>query len=134
MPGSFFDTNTLIYLLSSDVAKVSRVEELLKGGGTISVQVLNELTNVMRRKLKMKWPAVAMFLANLRETLDVVPLTVEVHAKGLMISRRYGFSIYDSMILATAVISQCTVVWSEDMQDGFEVAPGLNICNPFSRA
>ncbi len=47
---AFFDSNVLIYLLSDDQAKASRAEELLGRGGTISVQVLNEITNVARRK------------------------------------------------------------------------------------
>ena len=38
MPGSFFDTNVLLYVASGDPAKADRVEELIGAGGTISVQ------------------------------------------------------------------------------------------------
>ena len=51
MPGSFFDTNVLVYLASGDVAKADRAEATLAKGGSISVQVLNELANVARRKM-----------------------------------------------------------------------------------
>jgi predicted nucleic acid-binding protein len=51
MPGSFFDTNVLLYVASSDPAKADRAEQLIGAGGVISVQVLNEITNVARRKM-----------------------------------------------------------------------------------
>ena len=47
----FFDTNVLLYLLSEDVAKADRAEDLLADGGVISVQVLNEFAAVASRKL-----------------------------------------------------------------------------------
>jgi predicted nucleic acid-binding protein len=55
MPGNFFDTNVLVYLASGDVAKADRAEATLAKGGSISVQVLNELANVARRKMQMSW-------------------------------------------------------------------------------
>ena len=55
MPGSFFDTNVLLYVASGDPVKASRAERLIGDGGTISVQVLNEITNVARRKMSMSW-------------------------------------------------------------------------------
>jgi predicted nucleic acid-binding protein len=51
---SFFDSNVVLYLLSGDAAKADRAEALLEAGGVISVQVLNEVTSVCRRKLKMR--------------------------------------------------------------------------------
>lgn len=53
MSGSFFDTNVLIYLCSGDPGKADRAESLIGAGGTISVQVLNEVTNVARRSMGM---------------------------------------------------------------------------------
>ena len=55
MPVSFFDTNVLVYLASNDAAKADRAEATLAKGGAISVQVLNELANVARRKMQMSW-------------------------------------------------------------------------------
>ena len=55
MPGSFFDTNVLLYVASGDPAKADRAEKLIGDGGTISVQVLNEIANVARRKMGMSW-------------------------------------------------------------------------------
>jgi predicted nucleic acid-binding protein len=53
MPGSFFDTNVLVYIASGDSVKADRAEAIIGGGGAISVQVLNEFTNVARRKMRL---------------------------------------------------------------------------------
>ena len=53
MPASFFDTNVLVYLASGDTAKADRAEAAVADGGAISVQVLNELANVARRKMRI---------------------------------------------------------------------------------
>ena len=62
----FFDTNVVLYRLSSDRAKADRAEALLAEGGVISVQVLNEFVPVARRKSRMGWPEVNEVLQILR--------------------------------------------------------------------
>jgi predicted nucleic acid-binding protein len=134
MPGSFFDSNVILYLASSDGAKVSRVEELLAEPGSISVQVLNECANVLRRKHDMPWPALRAFLLELREGLDVLPVTIDIHEAGLRLAERYRLAIYDAMIVAAALSAECDTLWSEDMQDGLIVEKRLRIVNPFGDA
>lgn len=131
MPGSFFDTNTLIYLASGDDRKADRVEHLLSDGGMISVQVLNEFANSARRKLAWPWEEIDAFLSMVRGLVEVVPLTVENHDTGLAISERYGISVYDGQIVAAALLAGCDTLWSEDMHDGLLVADQLRIQNPF---
>jgi predicted nucleic acid-binding protein len=131
MPGSFFDSNVILYLASSDSVKASRVEQLLAERGSISVQVLNESANVLRRKRDMPWPNVRAFLSELRQGLDVLPVTIEVHETGLRLAERYGFATYDSFIVASALAADCDTLWSEDMQDGLMVEKRLRIIDPF---
>jgi predicted nucleic acid-binding protein len=131
MPGSFFDTNVLIYVVSGDIAKAERSAGLLADGGTISVQVLNEITNVTRRKLRRPWPEIHDFLTSVRAFLFVHPVTVATHEAGLGIAEKYGLSIYDSMIVAVALQADCDTLWSEDMQDGMVFESRLRIVNPF---
>lgn len=131
MPASFFDTNVLVYLASDDAAKADRAEAIVAGGGSISVQVLNELANVARRKMQMSWNETHAWLNTLRGLLTVHPLTVETHEAGLRIAERYGLSIYDSMIAASALDAGCDTLWSEDMQHGMKLDEGLRISNPF---
>lgn len=134
MPGSFFDTNVLLYVASADASKAERAEGLIRAGGTISVQVLNEVTNVARRKMGMSWTETHAFLSMVRGLLDVQPLTTDVHETGLAVAERYGLSVFDAMIAASALHADCDTLWSEDMQDGAVLAERLRIVNPFGRA
>ena len=131
MPGNFFDTNVLLYLASGDPAKAGRAEELVGDGGTINVQVLNEIANVARRKMGMSWTELRAFLTTIRALLSVRPVTVDIHDTGLALAERYGLSIYDAMIAASALHADCDTLWSEDMQDGLALDDRLCILNPF---
>ena len=102
MPASFFDTNVLVYVASGDAAKADRAEAAIAAGGAISVQVLNELSNVARRKMRMSWSDTHALLNMLRGLLTVHPLTIEMHDTGLALSGRYGFERDDAMIAAAA--------------------------------
>jgi predicted nucleic acid-binding protein len=135
MPGSFIDTNVLVYLASGDRTKADRAETLIAdGGGTISVQVLNELANVARRKMRLSWAETHAFLSTIRALLPAQPLTLEVHDTGLDLAERYGLSIYDAMIAASALHADCDTLWSEDMQHGMTLENRLRIVNPFRGA
>jgi predicted nucleic acid-binding protein len=134
MSGSFFDTNVLVYLASGDLVKADRAEAIIGGGGVISVQVLNELANVARRKMRMTWPDTHAFLSALRGLLTIQPLTIETHETGLALAERYTLSTYDAMIAASALQAGCDTLWSEDMQNGLVLGDGLRIINPFRSA
>ena len=131
MPGSFLDTNVLLYLASADRAKADRAEQVVHDGGAISVQVLNEVVHVARRKMGLDWAETRAFLGTLRALLTVHPLTVEVHDTGLAMAERYGLSTYDAMIAASALHAGCDTLWSEDMQTGLRIESRLRIANPF---
>jgi predicted nucleic acid-binding protein len=131
MPGSFFDTNVLLYVASVDAAKAAKAEQLTGEGGAISVQVLNEIANVARRKMGMSWAETHSFLSLIRALLQVHSITEDIHDTGLALAERYGLSIYDAMIAAAALEADCDILWSEDMQDGMVLGERLRIINPF---
>jgi len=128
---AFFDTSVLLYLLSTDAAKADRVEELLAARGTISVQVLNEFAAVSLRKLRMPLPEVKEILDTVRAVCDVVPLTVETHDRALAIVARYGLSLYDSLLVASALIAGSRRLYCEDLQHGQVIDRQLRVVNPF---
>ncbi len=134
MPGSFIDTNVLIYLASEDSAKANLAEKVVAAGGAISVQVLNELANVARRKMRLSWAETNALLSAVRELLEVYAITVEVHDTGLGLAERYGLSVYDAMIAASALHAECDTLWSEDMQAGLVLDDRLRVTNPFRNA
>ena len=131
MPGSFIDTNVLVYVASGDPVKAEQAEKIVADGGTISVQVLTELANVARRKMRMSWSETHALLSMIRALLPVRPITVEIHETGLELAERYGLSIYDAMIAASALHAECDTLWSEDMHDGMVIQDQLRIASPF---
>ena len=134
---SFIDTNVLIYWVD-DSARADLVEQLLSQQAVISVQVLNEFANVLRRKRAMALPDVEALCATLIDTCDVLDLSVRTHQTALTLMARYNLSVYDANIVAAAALSGCAVLYSEDMQDGLNLklagsasVSALVIRNPF---
>jgi predicted nucleic acid-binding protein len=130
---AFFDTNVLVYLTDEESGKSGRTEDLLADGGIISVQVLNEFASIARRKVGLSWPETREFIETFRSALEIVPLTLDTHGRGLDLSVRYQLNVYDGMIVAAAQLAGCTVLYSEDMHDGL-VVEGLAIRNPYTGA
>ena len=127
----FIDTNVLLYLLSEDSGKADVAEALLSQGGIISVQVLSEFTSVCARKLKMSYADIREILATIRVVLDVRDITPATHEAALDVAERYGYSFYDSMILAAALHAGCRRVYTEDLHAGQKIKDQLLIVNPF---
>jgi predicted nucleic acid-binding protein len=129
----FFDTNVLVYVVGQSDRRTPRAEALLAAGGVVSIQVLNELVSVARRKLRMAWDDVAEALAAIRTLCpSPVPVTMETHEAALRIAQEYGYHIYDALIAAAALESRCTTLYSEDLQDGQVIDKRLTIHNPFT--
>ena len=128
----FFDTNVVFYLLSEDAAKADRAEELLAAGGRVSVQVLNEFAAVASRKLGMGWTDIGEILTQVRAVCPVEPLSIETHERGLAVAARYGLSVYDAMIVASALLAGCKALYSEDLQHGQIFERQLTVRNPFN--
>lgn len=127
----FIDTNVLLYLLCGDAAKADRAEAELSAGGVISVQVLNEFASVASRKLGMSYAEIREVLTAIRSACSVVPIGEETHDRGLQLAERYGLSVYDAMIVASAVLAGCQTLVSEDMQDGQVFEGRLTMRDPF---
>jgi predicted nucleic acid-binding protein len=131
MPGSFLDSNIVLYLASEDLQKADRAQELVAEGGTISVQVLNEIANISRRKMGLSWAETRNFLLMIRGLLKVEPITIEIHDVGISLAERYQLSVYDSMIVSAALSAECDTLLSEDLQNGLLINGRLRVLNPF---
>ena len=130
MSKPFIDSNIVLYLLSGDAAKADRAQTLMAAGAIISVQVLNEVTSVCLRKLKMPWPEIDDLLMAVKAACEVIPLTVASHEKAVALAKRYQFSFYDANIVACALVSGAPLLLTEDMQHGLQI-DGLVVKNPF---
>jgi len=127
----FFDTSILLYLLSEDFDKAERVEHLLAERGTISVQVLNEFAAVALRKLRIPLGDVREILDTVRAVCSVEAVTVATHDRGLAIHERYRFSLYDSILVSSALIVGAKVLYSEDLRHAQVIDGQLKVINPF---
>jgi len=132
VPPVFFDTNVLVYLVSSNEEKAARASALLRDGGHVSVQVLNELVSVLRRKLRFEWPDVETVLALVQSYCEVVPLDLLMHQEGLLLARLHQLSWYDALIVAAAQRVDAQSLYSEDMQHGRLYDDALRVVNPFA--
>jgi predicted nucleic acid-binding protein len=131
MAGEFLDTNVLIYAFTDD-PRNQKAQELLGKGCVIGVQVLNEFTNVARRKLGMTWEELREALSSILIVCPtVLPMDLDIHSDALAIAERYGFRIFDALMIASALHGGCEILWSEDMQDGMVIDGCLRIANPF---
>ena len=133
---AFLDTNVLMYAFANQASSPSdprtqKAEHVLSLGGVVSVQVLNEFTDVADRKWKMPWKSIEESVHWIGLLCGrPVPLTDETYAAALQLSKRYGFRIYDSLIVASAIKAGCSTLLTEDLQHG-QVIDGLRIENPF---
>lgn len=133
MAADFLDSNVLVYAFTAD-RRAAVAQTLLQTRPVISVQVLNEFTNVARRKLGMDWQEVAEAISELRVLCPtILALDLATHDEALRIAERYGYSIFDALIVATALQAGSDTLWSEDMQDGIVIDGRLRISNPFRK-
>jgi len=134
----FLDTNIFVYTFDNhSPSKRAVAKDLVSGGldtrrGVISYQVVQEFLNVATRKFAkpMKVPEAELYLARILMPLCEVFPDSSLYSQALSISSETGFSFYDSLIVASAITAECTILWTEDLQDGQRIR-GVEIRNPF---
>jgi predicted nucleic acid-binding protein len=94
MPGEFVDTNIVIYSLSQDDKKQDKALALLANKPAISIQVLNETANIMRRKLGFDVPVIRVVINRIsQECGSLQPMTLTMLNRALDIMNVTGFHI-----------------------------------------
>jgi len=139
----FLDSNILIYSLlkeSTNNEKHPKTLKLFKKLESqnkeiiISTQVLNEVYNVLVKKYKQDSSETILKLEEITKAIKVAPVDVKTVKTGWKLCENNNYSIYDSLILASAIENGCDVLYSEDMQDGHKVnseGKNLKIINPY---
>lgn len=131
----FLDTNILAYIFDSrDIAKKTKAKELfsklvIENNCMISTQVLQELFNVMTKKLKYSKEDAQKIITSLLN-LNVHQVSTTDIQMAMKISSESQLTIYDSLIIAAAKAESCKIVYSEDLNAG-QVVEGVKIVNPF---
>jgi predicted nucleic acid-binding protein len=128
----FFDTNILIYLLSDEANKHQKSIELYKSVSikVISTQVLNEFANVCYKKNLLKTD-ITLYIEKLCQNFKVSLIYIKTISETIKIKEKYGYSYYDSAIVASAIQNNCTILYTEDMHHQQIIENTLTIINPF---
>lgn len=125
------DTNIAIYSFSDD-PKNGTAQALLEMGPFISVQLLNEFANAILRKHRRPWDEIEEMLAIINSlAADIRAVDFELHMLGREVAKRYKIGLYDSLIIAAALLDDSDTLYSEDMQHGLIIDDRLTIINPF---
>jgi predicted nucleic acid-binding protein len=130
MSADFLDSNILLYLTSGERSKAELVEDLLADRPVISSQVLNEITNVLRRKVRFDWVETNRFVDRVISLTTVLPITSDTNISARQVAERYRFAVYDSVVVASALEGGCARLLTEDLHHSQRIGD-LTITNPF---
>jgi len=129
----FVDSNIVVYAYSrTEKDKQTKASGILTNYDClVSTQVLSEYCNVC---IKKNFISISDIQRDINEILNncgfyiVNEITIN---KALFVKNRYGFSYYDSLVVASALECECSILFSEDMQHGQIIENCLKIVNPF---
>lgn len=132
----FLDSNVLIYLYSEDEPEKAALalKCAQQTDAWISTQVLNEVSNVLRRKQKLAYADILLVIRELKDNFQITTVGLTTIEQAIFLGERYGYSYFDSLMLASALEQGCNVIYSEDMQHDQVVENLLRIINPFIKA
>jgi predicted nucleic acid-binding protein len=127
----FLDSNIVLYALGEETEKRKIARDLLISYPYISTQVINECSHVLRRKQHCSPKQTAEHLSAIITLVNVVDVSLAETRTAWALAERYGYSHFDSLILATALMIGCDTLYTEDMQDGQIINQQLTLNNPF---
>lgn len=135
----FLDTNIFVYSFETTSPKKSaRATKLIRTaietrGGIVSYQVVQEFFNVALRRFSKPMSALdaEQYLSTTFRPLLSVHSSEALYGEALRIAGRFRLPWYDSLIVASAIEGKCDVLYSEDFQNGLQIA-SVTISNPFA--
>jgi predicted nucleic acid-binding protein len=129
----FIDTNIFVYTQSSVEMKKRNIStEIIENNNChTSTQVLSEVSNVLTKKLNMPIREVKQIISAVNANCTINIVDYDTVQNALDLKERYAYSYYDSLILAAAIESGCSKIFSEDMSNRQIIENTLEILNPF---
>ncbi|KQS26785.1 PIN domain-containing protein [Dyadobacter sp. Leaf189] len=128
----FIDSNIALYLLDlPDSPKKQIASSIIFELPFISPQVVFECFNVCLRKLRLDREKSFRFVNELVSSTFMQSETEHVVSLALYLFDRYMLQPFDAKIIASALEADCTILYSEDMQNGLVIENKLTIINPF---
>jgi predicted nucleic acid-binding protein len=136
MMAHFLDTNILLYSISQNPVESPKRDRALAllddDSGSLSIQVLQEFYVQATRSSRADAVPheLAAGLIEAWSRFRIQDMTLPVLKTALRIRKAYGFSFWDSAIVAAALALGCDRVYTEDLTHG-QVVDGLAIIDPF---
>jgi len=130
----FIDSNIFLYAFNDDdIDKQKLASQTIMSENNnyyISLQVINEVSSNMLRKLKFTNIEIKDFINDSYHRYNVLDITQDIFLLACNIRDQYNISYYDSLIVSSAINSKCDILYSEDMQHN-QIIEDLTIVNPF---
>lgn len=130
----FLDINLWVYFFVKDPpekeTEVRKIVELRASSLVVSTQTLGELCNVLLRKSSFSHSEVQDIISDLVDAFQILEINTSNIFSALEVNARYGYSYWDSLIIATAFQRNCSILYSEDMQHDQLIEGKLRIINP----
>ncbi|MDJ1177996.1 PIN domain-containing protein [Roseofilum sp. BLCC_M91] len=131
----FLDTNLWVYLYAKEpeikYLKVKQVIEDNFESILVSTQILGELFNVLTRKKLVPDDEAQEIVLEVVSNFTIAEIDTLKVLQALDIKSRYQYSYWDSLIIATALILDCTILYSEDLHHDQIIEQKMKIINPF---
>lgn len=129
------DTNILIYAFGKeDDARKKVAIEIITKCTIISLQVVTETIYVLQRKFKFPNYELEKVTEFIKQNFVISDLNINLLDQTLKITETYGFSFWDSMMVAAALNNHCSILYSEDLHHNQVIEGRLKIVNPFSES
>ncbi|MEK6775640.1 MAG: PIN domain-containing protein [bacterium] len=130
---AFIDTNVLVYFISNDDERKRKAREVMLSNAetVVSSQVINEFISTCLKKNLLSLDDVAGVSKGFMRALHLSPVRESTINRALKLVKKYKYSYWDSLIIASAMENDCSILYTEDMQHGQVINNRLRIVNPF---
>lgn len=134
-PRYFVDTNIWLYafMVGQDALKSAKAQTVIKQHANdiiVSTQVINEVCVNLLKKAKLLESDIKPIIESFFARYQIAELTHDVLLKASDLRDRHKFSYWDSILVATALLSGASILFSEDMDTSLTVEQTLQIANP----
>ncbi len=134
----FIDTNVFVYALEpAEREKHLRAKELIRIAidtrkGVVSYQVVQEFFSVALRRFAQPMNSIEaeQYLVTTFRPLLAIHSSYSLYVQAVQITRSHSISWYDSLIVAAAVESGCSILHTEDLQHSQKFG-NVTVQNPF---
>jgi predicted nucleic acid-binding protein len=129
----FIDSNVLIYTYSEEEIKREKALSIINvNESVISIQVINEFVNVVKKKFNKENDEVLNALEEIAEQFIIWDnFNLDLTKKAINLNEKYKYSYYDSLIIAAALETECSILYTEDLHHNQLIEDKLRIVNPF---